>query len=183
VIDVDVRELIAHPGASRHHELRAPVPGLRLELAAVPEDTPVEGDLLFESVVDGILVTGPLSGPLTLTCARCLKEFDGRVDVEVQELYSRATDRTEGAGRPDSAAGDYALTPEGSLDLEPLVRDSVMLALPFSPLCRPDCLGLCERCGGDRNLGECSCVEEPVDARWAALDSLFADSPEGGDPS
>ena len=117
-----------------------------------------------------------MSRSVTLTCARCLKEFEGRVDVDVQELYSRAF---AGDG-PEPAAGEYALTPEGSLDLEPLVRDSVMLALPFSPLCRPDCLGLCERCGADRNLGECSCVDETVDARWAALDALFADSQEGG---
>jgi uncharacterized protein len=172
VIDVDVRELIAHPGSSRNHHLRQPVVGLRVELAALPDDAPVEGDLLLESVVEGILVSGPVSGPLTLTCARCLKEFAGHVEVEVQELFSRS---------PDRSAEEYPLTPEGSLDLEPMVRDSVMLALPFSPLCRVDCLGLCERCGGDRNLGDCSCVEEPVDARWAALDSLFADSPEGGD--
>jgi uncharacterized protein len=172
VIDVDVRELIAHPGSSRQHRLHQPVPDLRVELAAVPDDAPVEGDLLLESLVDGILVTGPITGRLMLTCARCLKEFEGRVEVEVQELFSR---------NPERSAEEYSLTPEGSLDLEPLVRDGVMLALPFSPLCRADCLGLCERCGGDRNLDECSCVDEPPDARWAALDSLFADAPEGGD--
>ena len=81
MIDVDVRELIAHPGSSRHHRLRQPVAGLRVELAAVPDDAPVEGDLLLESVVEGILVSGPLTGPLLLTCARCLQEFAGRVDV------------------------------------------------------------------------------------------------------
>ncbi|MFL5798602.1 MAG: YceD family protein [Actinomycetota bacterium] len=172
MIDVDVRELIAHPGSSRHHRLRQPVAGLRVELAAVPHDAPVEGDLLLESVVEGILVSGPLTGPLMLSCARCLKEFAGRVDVDVQELFSP---------NPERPVEEYVMTPEGSLDLEPMVRDSLMLALPFSPLCRADCLGLCERCGGDRNLEECSCAEEPVDARWAALESLFADAPEGGD--
>jgi uncharacterized protein len=49
-----------------------------------------------------------------------------------------------------------------------MVRDAIGLQLPFAPLCRPDCAGLCERCGGDRNLGECSC-EEQIDARWAPL--------------
>jgi uncharacterized protein len=172
VIDVDVRDLISHPGSSRNHRLHEPVADLRLELARVPDDAPVEGDLLLESVVEGILVTGPLTGRLTLTCARCLKEFEDRVEVGVQELFARGSE----VG-PD----EYAVSPEGSLDLEPMVRDNVMLSLPFSPLCRAGCLGLCERCGGDRNLGECMCVEETVDARWAALDVLFADAPEGGD--
>jgi uncharacterized protein len=54
------------------------------------------------------------------------------------------------------------------------VRDAVVLEMPFSPLCRPDCLGLCARCGGDRNLGECSCGPE-VDPRWGALDDIRFD--------
>src|SRR5439155_14718691 len=70
---------------------------------------------------------------------------------------------------------EYPIT-EGTIDLEPLIRDAVLLMVPFAPLCTPQCLGLCERCGGDRNLGECSCGPEP-DARWEALATLrFPDS-------
>jgi len=172
VIEVDVRELLAHPGSSRTHRLDRSVDGIRLELAGMPEGAAVRGDLLLESVVEGVLVSGPLRGPLTLTCARCLTEFDGSFDVRVQELFV-APGREAG---PD----DYVVTSEGVIDLEPLVRDNVLPALPFSPLHAPGCLGLCERCGGNRNLGECSCTDEPVDARWAALDVLFADAPDGG---
>lgn len=171
MIEVDVRGLLAHPGTSRDHRLDGPVDGIRLELAAMPEDATVRGDLLLESVVEGVLVSGPLRGPLTLTCARCLVEFEGSFELDVQELFV-APEREAG---PD----DYAVSPEGLIDLEPLVRDNVLPALPFSPLHAPGCLGLCERCGGNRNLGECSCTDEPVDARWAALDSLFADAPDG----
>ena len=171
MIDVDVRELLAHPGTSRQFELRQPVEGIRLELAGMAEGAAVRGDLLLESVVEGVLVSGPLRGPLTLTCARCLVEFEGSFDVDVQELFV-APDREAG---PD----DYRVSPEGAIDLEPLVRDNVLPALPFSPLHAPGCLGLCERCGGNRNLGECSCTDEPVDDRWSALDALFADAPDG----
>jgi DUF177 domain-containing protein len=171
VIEVDVRHLLAHPGESRRFELDRPVDGVRLELAGMPEAAAVRGDLLLESVVEGVLVSGPLRGPLTLTCARCLTEFEGSFEVDVRELFV-APGREVG---PD----DYEVSAEGVIDLEPLVRDNVLPVLPFSPLHAPDCRGLCERCGGNRNLGECSCVDEPVDARWAALDSLFADAPEG----
>ena len=166
MIDVDVRDLVARPGSSRPYRLDRTVPGLALELAGVPEDGPIEGDLLLESVVEGILVSGSLTAGVTLSCARCLKEFPGRVDVTVQELFVR---------EPPADADDYPISEEGSLDLEPMVRDGVLLSLPFSPLCRPDCRGLCERCGGDRNLDECSCAPGPADPRWAALEGLFDD--------
>ena len=173
MIEIDVRALLAHPGSSRNHILDQAVDGIRLELAVMPEGAAVRGDLLLESVVEGVLVSGPLRGPLTLTCARCLTEFDGEFDVGVQELYV-APGREAG---PD----EYAVTPDHTIDLEPLVLDNVLPALPFSPLHHQDCLGLCERCGGNRNLGECSCAEETVDDRWAALDGLFADADaEGG---
>ena len=160
---VDVRDLLGHPGSSRTVRVEDPVPDLRIELAAVPEEKPVEGRFLLESVVEGILVTGTVAGRMSLSCARCLRPFDSAFEVEVRELFS--------ADAPPGG-DEYPLQPEGAVDVEPMVRDAVMLALPFSPLCRPDCLGLCERCGGDRNTGECACPEAVTDPRWAALDGL-----------
>ena len=118
MIEVDVRELLVHPGASRNHRLDREVEGLRLELAAVPEGAHVQADLLLERVVEGILVSGTLTGPLRLTCARCLTEFDGELGVDVQELFARPG--------PELGPDEYALSPEDSLDLEPLVRDNVL---------------------------------------------------------
>ncbi len=161
---IDVRDLLGHPGSARTVHVDEGVAGLRLELAAVPEETPVRGDLLLESVVEGILVSGPLAGHMRLSCARCLNSFEQDFEVGVQDLFTTSA-------RPGD--DEYPLDPHGSLDIEPMVRDVVMLAMPFSPLCRPDCLGLCERCGGDRNLGQCTCPPEVADARWAALDELF----------
>jgi uncharacterized protein len=63
---------------------------------------------------------------------------------------------------------------DGGLDLEPMIRDAVILSMPFAPLCRPSCLGLCERCGADRNLGECACGPVVEDA-WAPLLDLRLD--------
>jgi uncharacterized protein len=85
--------------------------------------------------------------------------------VEVQELF---------AGPVAAGDEDYRID-EGVLDLEPLIRDAVVTSLPFAPLCRPDCRGLCTRCGGDLNLGECSCPPE-TDARWEALSQIQFDS-------
>ena len=174
--EIDVKDLLGHPGLSRTVHVAEAVPGLRTELADVPEGVPVEGDLLLESVVEGILVSGELVGPMALRCSRCLKEFDARFDVAVSEIF---------VPEPDPDADEYPLGPEGMLDPEQMVRDAVVPALPFAPLCKLDCLGLCERCGGDRNLGECSCPESPEDPRLsplAGLERLLAtDERAGGD--
>jgi uncharacterized protein len=166
VISIDVRDLVGHPGTSRNIHLDQAVEDLRLELAAVPGDAPIEADLLLEGVVEGIFASGLLRGAMRLSCARCLKAFDEPFDLAVNELF---------VPQPDPNAEDYPLDPTGEIDIEPLVRDAVMLAMPFSPLCRPDCLGLCERCGGDRNLGECTCAPAPADPRWSVLENLTLD--------
>jgi uncharacterized protein len=161
---IDVRDLVDHPGAHKQETLRGTLEDLGTEVASVREDRPVEGELLIESIVEGILVSGRLAGTLHLRCARCLREFDSELTVEVNEMFT-----------PDPAedTDDYPLAPEGLLEPEQMVRDAVGVELPFSPLCRPDCLGLCPVCGGDRNLGECPGNHEEADPRWSALDDLL----------
>lgn len=161
---IDVRDLLDRPGSSRELHVAHPLEGLSIELAEVPPDAPISVDVLLESVVEGILVTGPLSGRVEYRCARCLKPFSDDFRVEVTEMFVR----------DPAPEDDEYLLGQGSMDFEPMVRDAVLLAMPFSPLCRADCLGLCERCGGDRNQGECSC-SPPVDPRWEALGRLSID--------
>jgi DUF177 domain-containing protein len=166
---IDVRDLIDQPGASRTVRVSESIPGLGTELASVPEDQRVDAVLLLESVVEGVLVSGPVSGAMVLSCARCLSTFESGFHLEVQELF------VPGA-TPD---GDEYPLGEGSVDLEPMIRDAVVLSMPFAPLCRPDCLGLCEGCGGDRNLGECVCEPE-ADTRWAPLVGIDLQGAEPG---
>jgi uncharacterized protein len=163
---IDVRDLLEHPGSSREVHLAEVFDGLETALAEVPPDRPVRVDVLLESVVEGILVSGPLSGRIDYHCARCLKPFSGDLRVEVTELF---------ALEPAAEEDQYPVR-EGAIDLEPMVRDAILLAIPFSPLCRSDCLGLCERCGGDRNLGECTCPPA-VDPLWEPLGRLGLDRP------
>jgi uncharacterized protein len=154
---VDVGDLVGNPGTSRPMQTRGTVEDLATEVAA-PRDE-ILADLLLESVVEGILVSGTLAGSFSLSCARCLDGFERPFSIEVHELF---------AERPDRDGDDYPLAPEGTLDLAPMVLDAVGTAMPFAPLCRPSCGGLCETCGGNRNLGECPGHEE-IDPRWAGL--------------
>jgi uncharacterized protein len=164
-VEVDVRDLVGRPGSSRAVDLAEPVDGLRTELAFVPEDRPVSARLLMESVVEGILASGPLSGVMVIRCARCLTSSERPFQVQTQEMFTSGAEPTD---------DEYPLV-DGFVDLEPMIRDAVLLAMPLAPLCSPGCLGLCARCGGDRNLGECACQPE-VEARWAPLASFRIDS-------
>jgi uncharacterized protein len=161
---IDVRDLVGQPGTSKDVTIRGTLDGLGTEVASLREDAPVVGDLLLESVVEGILVSGRVSGEMHLRCARCLTEFDAPVAVEVSELF---------LAEPDEEMDTYPLDPEGSLEPEQMVRDAIGVELPFSPLCRPDCQGLCPVCGGDRNLGECPGDHPSTDPRWAELEKLL----------
>lgn len=167
IAPVDVRDLIGHPGLSRTVRVHGSIDGLGSEVATLKTDEAVQGDLLLESVVEGILVSGTLTSTLALRCARCLKEFERPIVVEVNELFALA---------PEPDDDDvYAIDAEGWLGPEQMARDSLGLELPFSPLHNEDCLGLCSVCGGDRNLGECPGDHPQVDPRWADLELVLHD--------
>jgi uncharacterized protein len=168
---IDVRELLEHPGASRTVHLDEAVADLRTELVEVPADAPIVGDLTLESVVEGIYLHGSVRGRMRMRCARCLKEFDSPFEIALAELVSKEPTEDD----------DYRLEADDMLDPEPLVRDAVVLEMPFSPLHSPDCQGLCPVCGGDRNLGECPGHDE-VDPRWSALEGLELPDAAGEDP-
>ena len=164
VPEIDVRELLGHPGAQRTLEISGSLEELGTEVAHVAQDRPVIGRLLLESIVEGILVTGGLTGVLRLECARCLTEFEESFDFAVQEMF------VPQAGPADD---EYPLNPTGVIQPEQMFRDTIGVELPFSPLCKPDCLGLCPVCGGDRNLGECPGGHESADPRWQGLEQLL----------
>jgi uncharacterized protein len=59
-----------------------------------------------------------------------------------------------------------------AVDMDELVGEQLLLALPSRILCSEDCKGLCPECGNDRNLKDCNCGSEEVDPRWGALKEL-----------
>ncbi len=156
---LDVRELLESPGVQKPIAFSEPV-AVGTDLAKLDGDLLL--DLTLEAIEGGILVRGELSGAYTGSCRRCLKPLDGVFDVRASELY-----RSEGAEVWEEG---YAVK-DSKVDLEPMILDTVGLALPLNPLCREDCAGICPRCGADLNDGPCDCGPEP-DQRWSALEEL-----------
>jgi uncharacterized protein len=150
-------------------EVRFPAPapeGLGVELIGVPPGADIDLDLRLESVMEGVLVSGVATVPLAGECGRCLETVSDTLSVDLQELFAY----------PESEAGgddeDLARMEGDLLDLEPVLRDAVVLALPLTPLCRPDCGGLCTECGERLDdLPEDHAHDAP-DPRWAALQDL-----------
>lgn len=137
---------------------------LGIEVIGVPPGSPIDLDLRLESVVEGVLVTGTAVVRLQGNCARCLDEISAEQEVDIQELFCYPGKETDDA---------EALHIEGELiDLEPVLRDAVVLELPFRPLCRPDCAGLCPECGANLNRDPDHGHAEPIDPRWAGLIGL-----------
>ncbi len=141
--------------------------GIGMDVIGVPPGSPVALDLRLESVVEGVLVTGTAVVSLQGQCARCLEPIASPEEVDLQELYLYPDKE------PDD---DEASRVEGELlDLEPLLRDPVVLDLPYTPLCRPDCAGLCPDCGADLNDDPEHRHDDRVDPRWAGLTGWTAD--------
>jgi uncharacterized protein len=146
------------------------------DVIAVKEGQPVELDLRLESVVEGVLVTGSASAVATGACVRCLDPVSHRVDVRFQELFAyadRAAHLREVGDNGDEAE-EYQLV-EDLFDLEPVLLDAVVPSLPFKPVCRDDCPGLCSECGA-RLADDPGHHHEVIDPRWAALTALTTDT-------
>jgi uncharacterized protein len=161
---IDVRDLVGRPGTSKVEQVSGTLEDLETELAGVADDAPIRGELVLESITEGILASGRLEGSFTLRCARCLRGFQRGFSVDLSELF---------VSHPHQDSDEYPLDPEGYLEPDQMVRDVIGVELPFAPVCRPDCRGLCSRCGGDLNLGECTCAEPQIDPRWEGLEALL----------
>jgi uncharacterized protein len=179
----DTHELGRRPGALQRVSRWVAAPkdlGIH-EVIGVPEGTPVELELRLESVMEGVLVTGTARASVEGECVRCLEPLARELEADFQEMFSYpdADDRSRRAEPGDDAEEEgMLLLEDGMFDLEPVLRDAVVLALPLQPVCREDCPGLCPECGA-RLADDPDHHHDAVDIRWAALQEL-ADSLKGG---
>jgi uncharacterized protein len=172
----DLRELGRGAGFLKDYRRSVPAPaGLGLDLIGVPEGAPLALAVRLEAVTEGVLVTGTVTASVTGQCGRCLDPISDELDVDLCELFAypnSATDETTEADEIHRIDGDL-------LDVEPMVRDAVVLGLPWTPLCRADCAGLCPTCGQRLDDLPAGHTHDVLDPRWAAL-AKFTDA--GGPP-
>jgi len=166
------------PGDARSETRTAPAPpDLGAGMISVPEGSDLQLDVQLEGVSEGVLVTAAVTAPLAGECARCLEPFTSAVTVRFRELFARQRDRDRDSEGSDDEDG-YLLSGD-LLELEPALRDALVLELPLSPLCAPDCPGLCAECGIRLADAEPGHHHPRRGAMWAALQGLPA---AGSDP-
>jgi uncharacterized protein len=181
----DTRLLGRQAGSALTQTRIVPAPeDLHLELIGVPVGADLTLEVMFEAVSEGVLATGTAIAPLAGECARCLTSLTSSVTASFRELYLYADgrhDKHDKHDRHDKHDEQDEQDDEGIiyfldgdlLDLEPALRDAVVLALPMSPLCRDDCPGLCAECGAPlADAGPGHRHDEATDPRWAALKQL-----------
>jgi uncharacterized protein len=170
---VSVTDLVRRLGTRRPVQRGVRLEGLAITTAAVSPEDDVVVDLELESISNGVAVTGTVTVPWTGPCRRCLEPVRGSTTADVQEIFAR------------NPLDDEMYPLSGDLiDLEPLVRDTALLALPLAPLCTAGCLGpepavfptLVEGEDTEPDAGAAADGDEaPTDPRWAALDQLKFD--------
>jgi uncharacterized protein len=166
---LDTRDLPRSPGSQRTVHRVVPAPkDLGLELVGVTEGADLTLDLRLQSVSEGVYVSGTVSARLSGECGRCLREIDEPIEVDLAELFAYEHSTTDETTEED----EIGRVRDDLIDLEPAIRDAVVLALPTNPVCREDCPGLCPDCGVPWDDLPADHGHEQFDARWAELSKL-----------
>ncbi len=168
---LDTVELGRRPGAMRQVRRTVPAPPqLGTDVIGVAVGTDIDIDVRLESVMEGVLVSGSVGTLATGECVRCLDTLERSLELSLQELFVYP----DKAGHDD----DERVLQADLIDLEPVLRDTVVPALPFQPVCAPDCPGLCSQCG-QRLADDPGHAHQVLDPRWSALQALTS----GEDPA
>ncbi|WP_309081985.1 DUF177 domain-containing protein [Zhihengliuella sp.] len=171
-----VKDLGRSPGNMRTLEETVPAPAeMGVALIGVPEGSDIDLDVRFEAVHEGILVTGEAEVDIVGECGRCLEAIEYSLVADFQELFYY--DPIEGS---EDEEAEQHLVQDDFVDVEPVLRDAVVTALPFQPVCREDCEGLCPECGV-RLEEDPDHHHEVLDPRWAALSGLLGTPADSAD--
>jgi len=169
----NVAQLLRSPvGSERRYELADDITGIDDSITVLG---PLTGKIRLLRTSDGILVTGRLHTVVSIPCRRCLEAFAQAAEVSLEEQFCPSIDIYTGVGIPPEDTEEAANRIDGHhlLDLTEVVRQNLLLALPMSPLCKPDCLGLCPVCGANLNIESCGCHPEMSDPRLESLHQLL----------
>jgi len=158
---IQISDLLKRPGSSRTEEGTLDVD---VELAGSSIRGPADFAFSIRSLTDGVIIRGTASAEATLMCNRCLKEWPETVVAPIEAVYRVV---------PQSPDEELPIESGGWIEVEQVVSDELSLALPYRPLCSPDCLGLCTFCGADLNTSPCGGHSEESASPFSALKRLF----------
>ncbi|MFW0790207.1 YceD family protein [Gordonia sp. CPCC 205333] len=169
---IDIRSLGRRPGSmSEVHRTVSSPERVGAQMIGIPAESEIDLDLRLESVSEGVLVTGTVSGETEGQCSRCLEPIEGTVNVFLTELFAYPGSETV----QTTDADEVSRIADDLIDIEQAVIDAVGLELPLSPLCSEDCAGLCTECGVRLATAEPGHGHDIIDPRWAGLTDKLSD--------
>lgn len=121
---------------------------------------------------DRYSIRANINGIVEVDCVRCLNAYQTSLDIDITAVYVRPESFDDGPDtelESDSGDLDIDILPEAGIDTDSIIREHVLVEMPFKTLCEADCKGLCEQCGADLNITDCDCGQDDIDPRWAAL--------------
>jgi uncharacterized protein len=168
---IPVKSLMHKPGTSETLTRVIPAPTHYGEaVCVVREGEPLHLSLLLESVHEGILASGTVDTTAQAECVRCLDPMTVSIQASIQELF---------AYLPDDSY-DYQVV-QDEIDLDQVVRDQVVVELPFQPVCSTDCPGLDPETGEKRDAESAKADTTRIDPRWSKLQDVFPEDSPGGE--
>lgn len=138
-----------------------------------------EGTISLVRTHQGIWAQALVSVRVDQACSRCLSEFQRTLHLDFEEEFFPEIDLKTGAIlRPSPDWEGFIIGSDHLLEMGEPTRQAALAELPLKPLCKSDCVGICDRCGQNRNENECGCYSLNIDPRWAALRALAKDLPD-----
>ncbi len=166
---IRIADLMKEVGSSKDVEVAFDKPEITVGELLFKFPEPPVAELSITNAEESVLVRGILKGSAQTSCSRCLSPAMTEIKIKIEEevLSIDEIESDDAEGLPEQYSHDY-----DSIDLSPMIEQSLIIDLPAAPLCKNDCAGLCPVCGLDRNLEQCDCELERTDPRWDALNSL-----------
>jgi uncharacterized protein len=174
---IDTQQLRRSPGAMLEFKKVVPAPAeLGNYMIGVPAGEPLTIGLRLEAVTEGVLVSGVVRATAVGECSRCLDPVTQVITARINELfvYPERVLAVSEAGSDADDGEDLAVLDGDYANIEPAIRDAIVTALPFRPLCQEDCEGLCAQCGA-RLIEHPDHNHEVTDPRWSDLHALLAE--------
>src|SRR5438552_2230952 len=166
-------ELVDIEGAPRGFDFELEPQPLDLEESDVSLNSSVRATGEVVKTAAEIVVKGSITGDVEIEFSRCLKPVDQKLDIEFQANFVTpehfAVDKENEVSASDL---DTDVLEGDRIDLKDVVREQILLNISEQVFCKPECKGLCPKCGADRNLIDCKCDLNETDPRWAALKNL-----------
>ena len=171
-------DLTTWPDGTTSKSFEVPANVLHLQTDTCIFDGTVRVDLTVHKAQDGLVAEGRATAVAKATCVRCLDEFEIPLDVPFRVVVNVVPDSQVSE---DTGDDDFVMLPQGApvWDLDGLVREHLLVALPVDPLCRPDCAGICAGCGANLNVEACTCATKPPSGALSELRSLIEGASSG----